>query len=384
MIFLDFLDSKNIKPGQKISPKEAMELAISEARKGLGRVSPNPPVGCVILDKDQKFLAKGYHKAYGENHAEIEALKQIKNKKLLKKASLYVTLEPCAHQGKTPSCVETLLKYPFKTVIYGDKDPNPKTCGKSLKLLEKYQIKTKKFDFYQEEIQKLYEVFSFNMKFRKTFVGLKVASSLDGMIAFSDGRSQWITCEKSRDQVSYLRGCYDGVLIGRDTFLQDNPRLNSRHPLFCDKTNKVVILDPEGRCAEYIAGSRLTEVRDIKDIILVIGGSGFSNASFKILKAPFLKGKNSFHLENLLTRLYEDFHLSSLLVEGGAGVFSSFVEQNQIQRMYQFIGPVVMGGIKGRGWTESVCLNDMKKTLVDPECFKIGESVLITGRCPLY
>ena len=383
MIFLDFSDSNDIKTGQKILPKEAMRLAISEALKGLGRVSPNPPVGCVILDKDQKFLAKGYHKAYGEDHAEIEVLKKIKNKKFLKKASLYVTLEPCAHKGKTPACVEILLKYPLKTVIYGSKDPNLETCGKSLRLFEKNNIETKKFDCYQEEIQKLYEVFSFNMKFKKTFVGLKVASSLDGMIAFSDGRSKWITCEKARDQVSYLRGCYDGVLIGRDTFLQDNPRLNSRHSLFCDKTNKVIILDPEGQCAKHIADSRLTEVRDIEDIILITCRNDFSNPPpFKVLKLPLMEYKKIFQLESLLYRLYKDFRLGSLLVEGGAGVFSSFVEQDQIQRIYQFIGPVVMGGVKGRGWTESVCLNDMKKALVDTECFKIGESILVTGRYP--
>lgn len=380
MIFFNLSKNKSIKAGQRLSPKEAMELAILEALKGLGRVSLNPPVGCVILDKDQQFLSKGYHKVYGGKHAEIEALEKIKDKKLLQEASLYVTLEPCSHQGKTPPCLETLLKYPFKTVLYGQKDPNPRSSGKGLKLLEKHGIQTKKFDFYQQEIQKLYEVFSFNMKCKRTFVALKVASSLDGMIAFSDGRSQWITCEKSRDQVAFLRGCYDGVLIGRDTFLQDNPRLNSRHPLFFDKQNKVVVLDPEGQCAKHIKGSHLAEVRDIKDIILVTFRNDFSNLPFQTLQVPFLKDKKSFHLENLLTLLYKDFQLSSILVEGGAGVFSSFIEQNQIQRIYQFVGSVVMGGVKGRGWTENVCLNEIKKALEDVECFKIGESILITGR----
>ena len=169
MIFSNAL-LKNIRRGQKLEPEEAMQLAIREARKGLGLVSPNPPVGCVIVDKDHRLLSTGYHKKYGQSHAETEALKKIKNKKLLQNAFLYVTLEPCAQKGKTPPCVQTLLKYPLKAVIYGDRDPNPHTNGKSLKLLKQKGLIVRKFSFFKEDIQKLLEVFSFNIKYQKTFV----------------------------------------------------------------------------------------------------------------------------------------------------------------------------------------------------------------------
>lgn len=377
MIFSKPVIQKTPSSGKKISPKEAMSLAIQEARKGLGRVSPNPPVGCVVVDKNHQFLSSGYHRGYGLPHAEIEALKKITNKKLLKKAHIYVTLEPCAHEGKTPACIETLLKYPFYSLTYGEQDPNPKTQGKSLKLLKKQGIKTKKFNFFQQDIKKLHEVFSFNMKFGKTFVALKVASSLDGMIAFSHGENQWISCEKSRHYVSYLRGCYDGVLIGRDTFLQDNPRLNSRHPSFRNKKNKVIILDPKGHCEKLISKSRLAEVRDLKDIILVTEKKISSSQPFQTIRVP--KERRTFSLESLLIYLYKNFSLSSLLVEGGAGVFSSFLKQNQIQRFYQFISPVVMGSVKGRSWTEEVSLNEIHKALILPEYFQTGEDILLTG-----
>ena len=357
-----------------------MQLAIQEAQKGLGWVLPNPPVGCVIVDKDHRLLATGHHKKYGQSHAEIEALKKIKDKKFLKKASMYVTLEPCAHKGQTGSCVQAILKHPLKAVIYGDKDPNPKTFGKSLKLLKQKGLFVKKFSFFTEDIQKLYEVFSFNMKFQKTFVALKVASSMDGMLAFSSGKSQWISDQKARNYVSYLRGCYDGVLIGRDTFLKDRPRLNPRHPLFKGKTNKVVILDPEGHCEKLISGSQLASLRKPTDIFLVSRKKLKTNGAFKSLKADTLPQEDgAFDLNELLIRLYQEFQINSLMLEGGAGIFSSFLKQNQIQRIYQFISPVLMGGVKGRSWTESLSLKKIKKVLIRPEYSQIGESFLITG-----
>ena len=149
-----------MKVGQRLSSESAMKLALQEAEKGRGFVSPNPPVGCVILDRNHRFLSTGFHESYGTEHAEIVALNKIKKKELLNKAFVYVTLEPCAHFGKTPPCVETLAQYPLSRVVYGMKDPNPKTNGMGIERLNRQGIQTEPFSTFEREVKKLYEVFS--------------------------------------------------------------------------------------------------------------------------------------------------------------------------------------------------------------------------------
>ena len=394
MILFDGADASEgarPRPGRKLSPEEAMRLAVLEARRGFGRVSPNPPVGCVILDKNQRFLAAGFHRAFGQNHAEADALQKIKDKGLLKGASLYVTLEPCARQGKTPSCANLLIQYPLKTVFYGQKDPHPETDGKGLKKLQANGVPTRAFSSCQKDIQRLYEPFAFHLKNQRAFVSLKIACSLDGMAAFQNGESQWITGPEARKQVAVLRAFHDAVLVGKGAFLQDNPRLNARLPLFRSVTNKAIVLDPSGESAARIPGSRLASVRKMQDIILIVRKSqrtcgrrtfarGRGKAPFHIMEIPFLKGGKSFDLSKLTERLYREFNICSLLVEGGPGVFSAFAEQKRFQRLYQFTGPLIMGGKRGRSWAEALLVRKIKPSLCDMECRMTGESVLITAR----
>ena len=384
MILFDEIDeseSARGRPGRKLSPEEASKLAVLEARRGFGRVSPNPPVGCVVLDKNQRLLAAGFHRAFGQNHAEADALQKIKDKRLLKDASLYVTLEPCAGQGKTPSCANLLIQYPFKTVFYGQKDPHPETDGKGLDKLRANKIQTSAFSFYQKDIQRLYEPFVFTLKNQKTFVSLKIACSLDGMAAFQSGESQWITGPEARKQVAVLRAFHDAVLIGKGAFLQDNPRLNARLPLFQSVINKAIVLDPSGDCAGRIPGSRLASVRKMQDIILIVRkGRRLGKAPFQVMEIPFLKSGKSFDLSKLTERLYRELNICSLLAEGGPKVFSAFAEQNCFQRLYQFTGPVIMGGKRGRSWADDLLARKITPSLCDMECRMTGDSVLIAAR----
>ena len=350
----------------------------------MGFVSPNPPVGCVILDRDHRFLSSGFHQSYGKEHAEIIALNKIKKKELLNAAFVYVTLEPCAHFGKTPPCVETLVQYPLFQVVYGMKDPNPKTDGAGIEKLNRRGIQTEPFSAFEGEIKKLYEVFSFNMRERRTWAALKAAVTLDGIMALSDGSSQWISSDISRKYISRLRGCYDGVLIGAGTFLQDNPRLNSRHPPYQAKKNKVVVLDPKGVSLKHIKSSRLAEARPLSHIMVVVADSLKISVNllpdFTLKRHP-LNGEGRFDLCSLLSDLYREEGLASLLVEGGEAVFSSFLQQKAARRLYQFVSPRFLGGVRGRGFTASFSGEGITQTalLKNMEITKTGSDFLVTG-----
>ena len=366
-----------------MSEKEAIELAIKEAEKGKGFALPNPPVGCVILDKKKSFLSSGFYSHYGAIHAEQSALNKIRDEKLLNSAHVFVTLEPCAHFGQNPPCVESLLKYPLASVTYGREDPNPKTKGKSLKKLRQKGVKVKKTAFFQKAIQQLYEAFVLNMEQKRAFFALKVASSLDGVMALHHGESQWITGPASKNFVFDLRSGFDAVLIGVGTFLEDNPQLNIRKKGFEKYSNKVCILDPEGRSLKLTSQSALAKVRPFSKIFVVTNSSILKKDwPFQILHADFLPDNRTFDLEKLGRQLYSEGNIVSLLVEGGAEVFSIFLKQNQAHRFYQFINPCIIGSQKGRVWTESFSTNFLKdkKNLKFLEILPCPEDILITGK----
>ena len=309
----------NLHPkGKKLSPKEALKLAIRMAQKGIGRVEPNPPVGCVILDKNYKFLSGGYHTQYGNPHAEAEALKQVPNKKLLKGAHVFVTLEPCHHQGKTPPCAKTLSDLPISSLTYGARDPFTK--GKGILLLKRKGIKIIPSPHLTRECNHLVQKFSFSIQNQKTFISLKLGATLDGKISTLKGKSKWISGNKSLKHSQTLRASHTGVLIGVYTFLKDNPRLNIRHPSFKNKFNKVVILDPGGKSLPKLQNSLLLQSHNPKDVIVIYDLN-------KIKKPPsypfLLKGLKTstktgqFNLNTLVKSLYKHNKIDSLLVEGG-------------------------------------------------------------------
>lgn len=413
---------KEIEIGTPLNDLQAMALAINEARKGLGHVSPNPPVGCVIVDKESRLLARGHHEKYGGPHAEINALKGLSQEQL-QGARVFVTLEPCAHFGKTPPCAEKLATLPISEVIFGLYDPNPLVQGKGAAIIEKAGIKATPFlnlshqhhrfnhnhqahdekqdrhfqqkQELQEELEEVCEIFLKNMREQKPFVTLKVATSFDGMMALNNGQSQWITGPEARQEGHRLRAHHDALLIGVNTFLSDNPSLNIRHPEFPSKKNHVVVLDPKGRGLPHLLTSKLYSHHEPQNIVWVIEDTeGTSPAEIPkgiqiIRMTRENKDRESSNAKNrnlplplILQKLWEH-GLKSIFVEGGAYTHSLFVQQNLADRLNLFLAPKLIGGQNGTPWTHFLGpIQSLQEgwALKRPKVRAIGNDLLISSR----
>lgn len=348
--------------GAAITAEQAMDLAIRTAQQGAAFVSPNPLVGCVIVDREHRFLAAGHHEKYGEAHAEVNALKKISEPSLVNGATVYVTLEPCAHEGKTPSCAKALAKLPIQKVIYGLQDPNPLVSGQGTQILKAAGIEALE---YQGELKQsltdLPEVFLKNFTHKKIFVAAKLASSLDGQMALANGESKWITGEQSREFGHELRSRYDAVLVGKNTILQDDPSLNIRHPKI-KKTTKLVILDRSQTIQKQIKEGRAFQFQKAHIAENIIFPK--SSALPDVLQELWLLG------------------IKSVYVEGGGTVLSQFFQEGLVDRLHLFMAPVILGAGAGQSWTKSLKLASMQdKILLKQMASKnLGTDIYFTGR----
>ncbi len=373
-----------------LSPIDAMKLAIAEAKKGLGHVAPNPPVGCVILDKNNKLIAKGYHKKYGQAHAEIDALNQIQDMSVLEDATCYVTLEPCAHEGKTGSCAKRLAELPISRVVYGLKDPFSLVNGKGAEILKAKNIEAVQWcdlKIHQQndieiELEELAEIFLWNHRQKKTFVSLKLATSLDGMLGLSDGSSHWLTNEKSNSFSHFLRSQHDAVMVGKKTIIADNPELSVRHPEFPDNKNKVVILDSKGVLINKIEKLNVAKSRELSDIYVFVDQNIPIN-NYKNLNVIPVNRDDSGQLDlsTVLNQLYK-LKIYSIYVEGGAELASSFISNKLFQRYHQLMAPTWLGAHSGLSITKNYNLthwND-KYSLSDLRVEKLDDNIYLTAR----
>lgn len=380
--------------GTKLTSEQAMQLALSEAYKGALRVSPNPLVGSVVLNSQGQFLSSGYHEFYGGPHAEVNALRGLSAEEL-KGAHVFVTLEPCAHEGKTPSCAKMMAKLPLKKVTFGLIDPNPLVAGQGAQILLDAGIEAEVFSSadpgldqeIKSRLEEVCEVFLWNFRRKKVFVAMKMASSADGQVALRSGESQWITGPQSREQVHYLRSCYDAVLVGKGTIEFDNPSLNVRLSGI-EKTNKVAVIDGEGELLSRFEDLKLSQVHDVKDIYWCVSAdlqekvNGTLAGLSKKPRVVFVKTRLSgdLDLDDLLSQLYSE-GLRSLLVEGGALTASSFIEHGLVNRLYLFQAPIIMGSGGSRSWTSSVRVPTMaeKIQIKNPRYFIFGTDIMMTG-----
>ena len=365
--------------GHPLSDKSAMELALNIAQKGRGHVEPNPPVACVILNRHNKLLSFGWHKKYGGAHAEVEALKKIKNKAQLKGAKVFVTLEPCHHYGKTPPCSKELVKHPIHSVTYGATDPL--VDKKGVHFLKRKGIKIIHSSDFKKEAEELVAPFKFSVLNKKPFVSLKIASSLDGVSALTKGESQWITSEKARQHARFLRATHSAVLIGVNTLLKDNPRLDIRLSAFKKKKNKVVILDPKGQSFSFLSRSQLLKAHSADEIIVFCAKNVKTPPPPKDIKVKSFSSSPK-SLSKILEILYQEEGLQSLLVEGGPYCWSQFLKNKIAQRLYLYMAPRIIG--KGLHWSKDFTISSLSKSVVlnSLQCVNIGKDYLFTARFP--
>ena len=349
-----------------------IRLALDEAKKGNGWVSPNPPVGCVVVSKDNKVLATGYHKKLGEAHAEADALNKISDDSTLKDATIYVTLEPCSHEGRTPSCAKRLAKLPIAEVVYGLVDPNPIVSGNGIKILESAGIKTRKSSVLEEELQNTIEQFYFNQTHKQAYLTLKIATSLDGQVALKSGESKWITGEAARYHARNKRGFHDAVLVGAGTLLKDNPTLDLRETPMASKEFKLIIYDP-------------------KDKIKKIDGSFNVSKAFDQNAIYFIKPKGSQQLgpnalipDNFLNLRKNLFELGvySVFAEGGSYLHSQLLQEKCVNSLLLYMAPKVIGSKNGVSWTGDLAINKLTEAInfstIKTE--HIGSDILLTAR----
>ncbi len=314
--------------------RKFMQLVIKLAKKGQGKVSPNPMVGCVIV-KNGKILSTGYHKYFGGPHAEVEALKKCKNPK---DATMYVNLEPCCHYNKkTPPCVPQIINSGIKKVVIATKDPNPAVGGKGIRQLKVKGVKCK-VSVMEKEAKKLNETYIKYIKTKTPFVILKMAYSLDGKTKTESGDSKWLSSEKSRETVHQLRSRTDAILVGINTVLKDNPKLTSHGK---GKNPVRVILDTglkipfstnvlNGKSKTIIATS-INSNRVKKEKLKKMG--------IGIIELPL---KNNFlDIKKLLVKLGK-MSISSLIVEGGETVAKSFLKEKLVDKIMFFICPKII------------------------------------------
>jgi diaminohydroxyphosphoribosylaminopyrimidine deaminase/5-amino-6-(5-phosphoribosylamino)uracil reductase len=321
-----------------------MREALRQARKGLGRTSPNPAVGAVIV-KDGVQISAGYHKKAGLPHAEIEALKRLGGK--APGCTIYITLEPCNHYGRTPPCTEAILASGINRVVVGMMDANPDVPGRGCQFLRDHGIEVKA-GVLEEECRILNEVFVKFITTKKPFLIAKSAITLDGWTGTSTGQSKWITNEKSRQYVHRLRAQADAVLVGVGTVLADDPELTVRIKHSREKGPLRVIVDTHLRTP---LNARALNRMAPSDTLISVGPDVprdrllmHEEAGSKVLVCPVKDGRIDL---TALMDILAGRSITSILVEGGASIIGSMLRKGVIDKYYIFLAPKILGGGNG-------------------------------------
>ena len=315
-----------------------LKRAIDLAREGKYLTKPNPMVGCVIV-KDNEVIAEGYHMKYGSNHAEINALEDLNKNNNISEAefrqlTLYCTLEPCCHHGKTGPCTDAIIKSGIKKVVIGIKDPNPKVSGSGIKQLEDNGIEVLS-GFFEEELIELNKHFFFKNTYNRPYIAVKIASSADGMSHRKDNTFTWITSEQSRDDVQIVRAGFDAILTGGNTLRNDNPRMNARVDFEVNQPQKILLTSQE------------------------------INKESNFFKSGDVIINRSSDLNKVITEL-SNTEINSILVEAGPDLVNAFLDNNLVDEIIIYKSNMPLGD-EGVSWFENKAIEslgfDLKSSL---------------------
>lgn len=354
--------------------KRYMALAIELAKKAEGRTSPNPLVGAVIV-KLGKIIGKGYHKKCGLPHAEAAAIKDAGAR--AKGGTLYVTLEPCDHHGRTPPCTDAIIRSGIKRVVIAMRDPNPITNGRGIKKLKKSGVKTA-VGVLEESARAMNRPFTKFITKKLPFVRLKVAQSIDGKIATRSGDSKWISGEESRRFVHQLRGKVDAVMVGVNTVLKDNPMLLSKVPRSKQPIRVIVdsVLKTPIKSKLFSTAHRHVVVLATTKAASFKKAETFAKNGISVLFCKMKSGRVD--LKDLLKKL-SWLNITDLLVEGGGELSASLVEERLVDQFLFFVSPKIIGGRLAKTSVEGIGADRMKDAirLKNVSIRRFSEDILI-------
>lgn len=326
---------------------EFMQRAINLAKRGRFTTTPNPNVGCVLV-KDGEVVGEGYHQKAGEGHAEVNALAKAQGN--ARGATAYVTLEPCSHYGRTPPCSKGLIDAGIRRVVIGMQDPNPQVAGRGIAMLEAAGITTES-GVLAEQARALNPGFLSRMERQRPFVTVKMASTLDGATALSDGTSQWITASDARVDVQQFRAQHCAILTGADTVLVDDPSLNLRYSELGSLQEQLssaqlrqplrVVIDSQNRVSPD------AKMVGITSPILLVRRQQDALIWPDHVTQLVMPGTGRIDLNALLTELATR-EINSVWVEAGATLAGALVEANLCDELIVYQAPKLMGaGHKG-------------------------------------
>ncbi len=404
------------------TPEDYMQMVLELARRGEGKVSPNPMVGCVVV-KEGRVIATGYHEAYGGYHAERNALLHCTEDPT--GAELYVNLEPCCHYGKTPPCTEIILEKKIKKVYVGCLDSNPKVSGKGIEILREHGVSVET-GILEQECRALNEVFFHYMEQKMPFVAMKYAMTLDGKIACETGDSKWVTEAETRGYVQRLRNRYRGIMAGIGTVLADDPMLNcrlkgGRNPvrIICDARLRIpwdsqivatakeieTIIVWNYQAAEQFYSmdkdaehpkeekqrqehTKETQRRDHKAYQRIPDRLTetmvyLENKGITLLENPLKSGTTVPQLDlKVLFAQLAARGIDSILLEGGGTLNASALRQNLVQRVYAFIAPKLVAGANAKTPVEGEGISYMKDAvkLEHIQVSLFGVDICVSGR----